>query len=106
MSIVLALLGALRAALRTCTNLTLENLALRQQLALLRTDRSDHGPGAWIASSGCGSPADGPGGEMRCISFAPRPCFAGTGRASASSGPGNPAMDERVDRPSRGRLRI
>src|SRR5437899_572146 len=36
MSIVLALLGALRAALRTCTNLTLENLALRQQLALLR----------------------------------------------------------------------
>jgi len=37
------------------------------------TDRSDHGSGAWIASSGCGSPADGPGGEMRCISFAPRP---------------------------------
>jgi len=36
MSIVLALLGALRAALRTRTNLTLENLALRQQLALLR----------------------------------------------------------------------
>src|SRR5438132_12268103 len=36
MSIVLALLGALRAALRTCTNLTLEDLALRQQLALLR----------------------------------------------------------------------
>src|SRR3989440_7882776 len=36
MSIVLALLGALRAALRTCTNLPLETLALRQQLALLR----------------------------------------------------------------------
>ena len=36
MSIVLALLGALRAALRTRTDLTLENLALRQQLALLR----------------------------------------------------------------------
>ena len=33
---VLALLGALRAALRTRTDLTLENLALRQQLALLR----------------------------------------------------------------------
>jgi hypothetical protein len=30
--LVLALLGALRAALRTCTDLTLENLALRQQL--------------------------------------------------------------------------
>src|SRR5712664_3867487 len=36
MSFVLALLGALRAALRTRTDLTLENLALRQQLALLR----------------------------------------------------------------------
>src|SRR5438132_7244499 len=35
MSLVLALLGALRAALRTRTDLTLENLALRQQLALL-----------------------------------------------------------------------
>ncbi len=30
MSLVLALLGALRAALRTRTDLTLENLALRQ----------------------------------------------------------------------------
>ncbi len=36
MSLVLALLGAPRAALRTRTDLTLENLALLQQLALLR----------------------------------------------------------------------
>src|SRR5689334_19506244 len=36
MALVLALLGALRAALRSRTDLTLENLALRQQLALLR----------------------------------------------------------------------
>jgi putative transposase len=36
MSFVLALLGALRASLRTRTDLALENLALRQQLALLR----------------------------------------------------------------------
>ncbi len=36
MSLVLALLGAARAALRTHTDLALENLALRQQLALLR----------------------------------------------------------------------
>src|SRR2546427_4350142 len=36
MSLVLALLGALRAARRPRTGLTLENLALRQQLALLR----------------------------------------------------------------------
>src|SRR6266478_2164382 len=36
MSLVLAVLGALRTALRTRADLTLENLALRQQLALLR----------------------------------------------------------------------
>jgi hypothetical protein len=36
MSLVLALLSALRAALRTHADLTLENLALRQQLVLLR----------------------------------------------------------------------
>src|SRR6266852_2026381 len=36
MPLVLALLGALRAALRSRTDLALENLALRQQLALLR----------------------------------------------------------------------
>jgi putative transposase len=35
MALVLALLGALRAALKTRTDLTLENLARRQQLALL-----------------------------------------------------------------------
>ena len=35
MSLALALLGALRAALRTRTDLALENLALRQQRALL-----------------------------------------------------------------------
>jgi hypothetical protein len=36
MSLVFALLGALRASLRTRTDLALENLALRQQLVLLR----------------------------------------------------------------------
>src|SRR6266446_8227771 len=36
MSLVLVLLGALRTALRTRADLTFENLALRQQLALLR----------------------------------------------------------------------
>src|SRR5882762_7518466 len=35
MSLALALLGALRAALRSRTDLALENLALRQQLAVL-----------------------------------------------------------------------
>ncbi len=36
MYLVLALSGALRAALRSHADLVLENLALRQQLALLR----------------------------------------------------------------------
>jgi len=36
MSLIVTLLGAMRAALRTRTDLALENLALRQQLALLR----------------------------------------------------------------------
>src|SRR5256885_6035130 len=36
MSLLLALLGTLRAALKGRTDLVLENLALRQQLALLR----------------------------------------------------------------------
>ena len=36
MSLLLPLLGALRAVVRTQKNLALENLALRQQLALLR----------------------------------------------------------------------
>src|SRR5216683_3379537 len=36
MSLLLALLGALRASLRTRTDLAFENLALRQQLVLLR----------------------------------------------------------------------
>ena len=36
MNLVLALLGGLRAALGARTDLVLENLALRQQLALLR----------------------------------------------------------------------
>src|SRR6267378_369650 len=62
MSLVLAVLGALRAALKTRTDLTLENLALRQQLALLppieataiRTPRSPplgvaRKPVGWVA---------------------------------------------------------
>src|SRR6266851_3225505 len=39
MSLVIPLLGALRASLRTRTDLALENLALRQQLVLLRRSK-------------------------------------------------------------------
>ena len=46
MSLLFALLGSLRAALRSRADLTLENLALRQQLALLhrRSKRAQFGP--------------------------------------------------------------
>jgi len=46
MSFVLALLAALRAALKSRADLALENLALRQQLALLqrRAKRPRFGP--------------------------------------------------------------
>src|SRR6266446_4886918 len=47
MSLVLAVLGALRAALKTRTDLTLENLALRQQLALLRLSFAKTRSGDW-----------------------------------------------------------
>src|SRR3989441_8981477 len=57
MSLALALLGALRAALRTRTDLALENLALRQQLALLsrrskrpRFGRLDRAFWVWLSN--------------------------------------------------------
>ena len=56
MSLVLALLGALRAALRTHTDLALENLALRPQVVLLRRysmrprfGRLDRGFWMWLS---------------------------------------------------------
>src|SRR5713101_2765771 len=60
MSLVIALLGALRASLRTRTDLALENLALRQQLVLLRrrSKRPQFGR-LKLVSSGCGSPTSG-----------------------------------------------
>src|SRR5258708_9249254 len=53
MSLAFALLGALRAALRNRSDLALENLALRQQLALLgrRSKRAQFGRldrGFWV----------------------------------------------------------
>jgi len=51
MSLVLALMGALRSELRTRIDLTLENLALRQQLALLRPLMQADVPSAAIWSA-------------------------------------------------------
>jgi len=61
MSLALALLGALRAALRNCTDLALENLALRQQLALLgrrskrpQSGRLDRAFWVWLSNRWAG----------------------------------------------------
>jgi len=70
MPVVLALLGALRAALRTRTDLTLENLRSGNSLLCSAVDRSDRNSGASIVSSGCGSLTIGPDGERRSNSFA------------------------------------
>jgi len=105
MPLVFALLGALSAALGARSDFVLENLALRQQLALLRRRAlSDLGSDNSIASSGCGSRSGGRGGAKRSMSFSRRPSFAGTGRASAPSGTGSPDAVELVDRPSTARL--
>lgn len=76
MSLVLALLGALRASLRTRTDLALENLALRRcgnNSSCFADARSNRNSGASTVSSGYGSPTSGLGGARRSMSFAPRP---------------------------------
>ena len=74
MSLVIALLGALRAALRTRTDLALENLALRQQLVLLRRrskrpqfKRLERLFWVWLSDQWAR------GGARCSMSFAPRP---------------------------------
>src|SRR5882724_10075934 len=105
MPLVFALLGALSAALGARSDFVPENLALRQQLALLRGRAlSDLGSDNSIASSGCGSRSGGRGGAKRSMSFSRRPSFAGTGRASAPSRTGSPDAVELVARPSIARL--
>jgi len=73
MYLALALLGVLRAALTTRVDLTLENLALRQQLAMFRGHSKRPQFGASIEPSGCGSPTGGLVGASRSTSFALRP---------------------------------
>src|SRR2546426_8344887 len=73
MHLVLALLGALGAALGARTDLVLENLALRQQLALLRRrSKRALGLAPSIDSSGYGYRSGGRDGARRSMWFAPR----------------------------------
>jgi len=73
MSLALALLGVLRAEVTRRVDLMLENLALRQQVAMFRRRSKRPNSDASIVSSGRGSPTIGLGGERRSISFVPKP---------------------------------
>jgi hypothetical protein len=71
---VALLLGSLWRALRPRSALLLENLALRQQLAVYQR-RGAHAPGSalGIGVSGRCSPGRGPTGVRRCCSSSRRP---------------------------------
>ena len=100
MSLVLALLGALRAALGTRTDLVLENWRSDSRSPCSATARSDFGSVPSIACSGCGSRSGGHGGARRSMSSSLGPSFGGTGKASARSGTGNRDAVEPVVRRS------
>src|SRR5712692_9203019 len=92
-SIVVALLGSLRSALRARRNLVLENLALRQQLALLRQRSKRPRFGRfdqlfWVHLFGAGC-----AGAMFCTWYGPKPLSAGIARGSAPSGLGSRSVE-------------
>ena len=100
MSLVLALLGALRAALRTRTDLTLENLALRQQLALLRRrskrpqlERLDRAFWVWLSNWW-------PGWREALHLVRPETVIRWHRQGFRAFGPGSLVAGERVDRQS------
>src|SRR5713226_5457517 len=97
MSLAIALLGALRASLKTRTDLALENLALRQQLVLLRrlSKRPQFGRlerlfWVWLSHQWAGW-------REALHVVRPQTVIAGTGKASALSGPGSHATGGSVD---------
>src|SRR5438309_11521805 len=103
MSLVLALLGTLGAALRTHTDLALEHLALRQQLALLRRRSKrpqfgllDRVLWVWLSNQWAG--------WRDALHVVHPETVAGIGRASGPSGPGSRDAGERVDHLSARRL--
>ena len=66
LGLLLAILGALRSAFRSRASLVAENLALRQQLAVLRReDETAAADAASIARSGLCFPASGRDGRRR-----------------------------------------
>ena len=110
LSLLVTVLAAARSALRTRGALSLENLALRQQLAVLQC-RGSRPPLEWIDRlSGSRSRVRGPAGATSSSSSSRLPSCAGTARLSAAAGPGisrrapvRPPIDRRArPRPTSG----
>lgn len=80
------LIAAHRALLRARTDLALENLALRRQLAIDQRDQKRHGFELVTVGSGSCSEDSAPAGSVRWSSSSQRPSSLGTARASSCSG--------------------
>lgn len=78
--------GLLGDLLRSKPELVAENAPLRQQIIVLRRRRKRPALTGWAGSFWCCWPGGCARGVRRCSSSSPRPCCAGTVRASASPG--------------------
>ncbi len=87
-----------RDLFRNRGELALENLALRQQLAVLQSKKKRPESDKWTASSGFGYRDCDQTGVQLSLSLSLTPWFVGTNRVSSSIGVGNPAPEGWGDR--------
>jgi hypothetical protein len=85
------LLGALRSAVRCRQDLALENLTLRQELAVLKRTRPRPRLTGADDSSGSSHQGCGPAGDMCCMWSSPIQSFVGTAKAFGTTGVGRGA---------------
>ena len=90
MILVLGVWTYLRALVGRATAVTLENVALRHQLAILQRQPLALDSAGGTASSGSASHAFGGTGGPASSLFSPRPSLPGTAKASSSTGAGSP----------------
>ncbi len=89
MSVLRVLFALIRNILTDRAELVTENLALRQQLAILHTIPIARDCASATASSGLGYPVSGRTGEVRSTSCNPKRRFDGASKASSSTGDGS-----------------
>src|SRR5207249_3720080 len=87
------LFGTLRSSVRTHRELALENLALRQQLAVWKARQPRPRLTEMDGSSGFYCRGCGRVGGIRCTWYGPRPWSAGTGMDSDATGRGRVGTD-------------